>query len=502
MSEIRSQNQQLKEFIELLMQYSQDERLIDINRCLLAQNLYFDVCSLYNYILFNFSDKNNIAKNVITFDAFKKFIQTDLNLKINDEILTKFFEFYCIENNKEEKYLEYIQFVDIFYPRYNLQLRRFLQQRNGLNDNLKSLNEINRFLLQKLFIKEINMIKNIIFSMNNNINIINYNSNDIFNIISNNKKIITKQDLINFFNLYHNNIYYTEEDINSIIVSLSLNRFINNKKDNFIEGISKETFTNIFNIKKNSSFTLTLKDISFKKTIDKNILLKEIIIKTIEQEKRVEESKVSIITRNDFDIHLIISFFTQEANDKIEFEYFLKTLNISLTDLEKDLLLRRIDLTRKGYINKSDLFDFFVPFNKVYREKIGKNNRVNNNEKQYNLNLSKGTIIFIYNLVNVILKGEKELNNIKMELNGDNRFIDNIFDEIVSLPKNNDKNEDKEDYKYIDYFINEQIYKYITDKLNIKIDDNDFNLFFIRLDKLRRGKIKILELSDEMKYIL
>lgn len=501
MSEIRSQNQQLKEFIELLMQYSQDERLIDINRCLLAQNLYFDVCSLYNYILFNFSDKNNIAKNVITFDAFKKFIQTDLNLKINDEILTKFFEFYCIENNKEEKYLEYIQFVDIFYPRYNLQLRRFLQQRNGLNDNLKSLNEINRFLLQKLFIKEINMIKNIIFSMNNNINIINYNSNDIFNIISNNKKIITKQDLINFFNLYHNNIYYTEEDINSIIVSLSLNRFINNKKDNFIEGISKETFTNIFNIKKNSSFTLTLKDISFKKTIDKNILLKEIIIKTIEQEKRVEESKVSIITRNDFDIHLIISFFTQEANDKIEFEYFLKTLNISLTDLEKDLLLRRIDLTRKGYINKSDLFDFFVPFNKVYREKIGKNNRVNNNEKQYNLNLSKGTIIFIYNLVNVILKGEKELNNIKMELNGDNRFIDNIFDEIVSLPKNNDKNEDKEDYKYIDYFINEQIYKYITDKLNIKIDDNDFNLFFIRLDKLRRGKIKILELSDEMKYI-
>jgi len=163
MSEIRSQNQQLKEFIELLMQYAQDERLIDINRCLLAKNLYFDVCSLYNYILFNFSDKNNISKNVITFDAFKKFIQTDLNININDEILSKFFEFYCIDNNKEEKYLEYIQFVDIFYPRYNLQLRRFLQQRNGLNDYLKSLNEINRFLLQKLFIKEINMIKNIFF---------------------------------------------------------------------------------------------------------------------------------------------------------------------------------------------------------------------------------------------------------------------------------------------------------------------------------------------------
>ena len=234
MSEIRSQNQQLKEFIELLMQYAQDERLIDINRCLLAQNLYFDACSLYNYILFNYTEKSMISKNVIYLNTFTKFIQIDLNINADEEILSKLFDFYSIDNNNNnEKYLEYIQFVDIFYPRYNLQLRRFLQQRNGLNNELKKINNITRVLLQKLFIREINMIKNLIFTLNNYINIMNFDINALFNIISNNKNFITKQDLINFINLYHNEIYYTEEDINSIITSLSINRLIINKNENY-----------------------------------------------------------------------------------------------------------------------------------------------------------------------------------------------------------------------------------------------------------------------------
>jgi hypothetical protein len=228
MSENEDNIQEMKEFIELLLQYSQDERMIDINRCLLSQNLYFDVCSLYNYILFNFSEKNNINKNVISFLALKNFIQLDLGINIENNILSKFFDFYSsqsIYDNDEERFLEYVEFVDIFYPRYNYQLRRFLQQRNGLNKNMKSLDNATKVLLQKLFIREINMIKDIILSRNNN-NIFESkkSANDIFNIISNNRKIITKQDLINFFNLYHNNIYFTEEDINSIIASLSLNR--------------------------------------------------------------------------------------------------------------------------------------------------------------------------------------------------------------------------------------------------------------------------------------
>lgn len=117
-------------------------------------------------------------------------------------------------------------------------------------------------------------------------------ANDIFNIISNNRKIITKQDLINFFNLYHNNIYFTEEDINSIIASLSLNRYNNdNKKGTIIEGISYEIFTNIFTVKNNlASFTLSSNNNEFKiiepQPKDKNAIFKSIIINTIKKEKR------------------------------------------------------------------------------------------------------------------------------------------------------------------------------------------------------------------------
>ena len=238
MSENEDSNQEMKEFVELLLQYSKDERLIDINRCLLSQNLYFDACSLYNYILFNYSQKNNINKNVISFLSLKNFIQSDLGINIENNILSKFFDFYSSQNiydNDEDRYLEYVEFVDIFYPRYNYQLRRFLQQRNGLNKNMESLDNVTKVLLQKLFIREINMIKSIISSRNkNNIFESKRSASDIFKIISNNKKIITKQDLINFFNLYHN-IIFTEEDINSIIASLSLIRYNNNRKEAITE---------------------------------------------------------------------------------------------------------------------------------------------------------------------------------------------------------------------------------------------------------------------------
>ena len=514
MSENEANDKEMKEFIELLLQYSQDERKIDINRCFLSQNLYFDACSLYNYILFNFSENKNINKNVISFLALKNFIQVDLGINIENNILSKFFDFYSsqdIYGNDEERYLEYVEFVDIFYPRYNYQLRRFLQQRNGLNKNMKSLDNVTKVLLQKLFIREINMIKDIILSRNNN-NIFESkkSANDIFNIISNNRKIITKQDLINFFNLYNNNIYFTEEDINSIIASLSLNRYNNdNKKGTIIEGISYETFTNIFTVKNNlASFTLSSNNNEFKiiepQPKDKNAIFKSIIINTIKKEKKIEEAKIPLVGRGDFDINVLTSLLAQDKNkNKIEYDNFLKTFNISLNDLEKILFFRRIDLTKKGYLNKNELFDFFIPFDKEYREKISKDMNEKNHLEINNMSdISKGTKIYINNLFNIIIKGEKEINLQKMDLKEDKMFINNIFDEIVNIETdNNIQNSEEDILKYKDYFNKEQLYEYLTNKLNLAVSDYEFNLFFKRLDKLRRNKIQILEFTDEMKYI-
>ena len=496
MSETKINKEDIDEFIDLLLQLAQNERLMDINRCLLSQDLYFDISSLYNYIFFKFSEEKNIDNNIITFSTLKKFISEDLDIQINDEILEKIFDFYSKPNYfGRERYLEYIEFIDIFYPRYNLNLRKYLQSRNGLNKDIKELNSITKMLLQKLFVRQINFVK-YLFHYNDKVKI---DCKNLFKIISKEKIFITKGDLINLFN--KESIYFTEEDINSIMASLSyINRhFYSNKKiSNIEEGIYYKSFENIFNIKKK---VFSIKPLT---NNDKISIIKSIILNSIYQEKKVEEAKSLIVNRDDFNINILLNLFTNENNEeKIEFNTFIKKMKLNLDEIEYELLLRRIDLLRKRFLYKSDLFDFFIPFDKDIRNKI-KNDFENNRNINKDINskncFSKGTMIFINNLINVVIKGEKEINMKKIKLNNDEEFIENIFNEICDMPKN--ENEINSEIKIFDkYFTAGQLFKYLKDKLNVELPEKELILFFIRLDKFRRGRIEFLEFSDEMKYI-
>ena len=496
MSETKINKEDIDEFIDLLLQLAQNERLMDINRCLLSQDLYFDISSLYNYIFFKFSEEKNIDNNIITFSTLKKFISEDLDIQINDEILGKIFDFYSKPNYfGRERYLEYIEFIDIFYPRYNLNLRKYLQSRNGLNKDIKELNSITKMLLQKLFVRQINFVK-YLFHYNDKVKI---DCKNLFKIISKEKIFITKRDLINLFN--KESIYFTEEDINSIMASLSyINRhFYSNKKiSNIEEGIYYKSFENIFNIQKK---VFSIKPLT---NNDKISIIKSIILNSIYQEKKVEEAKSLIVNRDDFNINILLNLFTNENNEeKIEFNTFIKKTKLNLDEIEYELLLRRIDLLRKRFLYKSDLFDFFIPFDKDIRNKI-KNDFENNRNINKDINskkcFSKGTMIFINNLINVVIKGEKEINMKKIKLNNDEEFIENIFNEICDMPKN--ENEINSEIKIFDkYFTAGQLFKYLKDKLNVELPEKELILFFIRLDKFRRGRIELLEFSDEMKYI-
>ena len=487
MTEIKKNNEEISEFIDFLLHFAKNEKLMDINRCLLAQDLYFDISSLYNYILFKFSDEQNISENIITLSTFQKFISEDLDIQISTEILSKIFDFYSKADFFEgERYLDYLQFIDIFYPRYNLTLRKYLQQRNGLNKEIKSLNSITKMLLQKLFIMQINIIKYLIH-YNDRMNI---NYKDLFKLISNNNIFITRKDLINLFT--KENIHFTKEDINSIIIGLSYNNrhFYSNNDINIAEGIYYKSFENIFNIEKKifQEKTLTLEE--------KIYAMKSIIEQTIYQEKKVEEAKTCIAKREDFDINFLVNLFIKKNDkniDKIEFNYFLKKLNLTLDEYEKELLLRKIDLLRKRYLYKSDIFEFFVPLSNEFRDKI--KNDMNENVNKNN-SFSKGTMIYINNLIDVIIKGEKEINEKKIKIKKDDEFIEYIFKEICGV-----SNKNKSENIFIENFNKEKLYKYIKDKLNMEVNENDINLLFTRFDKLRRGKIEILEFSDEMKYI-
>ena len=488
MTEITKNNEEISEFIDLLLHFAKNEKLMDINRCLLAQDLYFDISSLYNYILFKFSEEKNICENIITLSTLKKFISIDLDIEIDPEILSKIFDFYSKPNFYEgERYLDYLEFTDIFYPRYNLTLRKYLQQRNGLNKEIKSLNSITKMLLQKLFIMQINIIKYLIH-YNDRMNI---NCKDLFNLISNNKIFITRKDLTNLFT--KENIPFTKEDIESIIIGLSYNNrhFYSNNDINIVEGIYYKSFENIFNIEKK---IFQEKPLTFEEKIS---VMKSIITQTIYQEKKVEEAKTFIVKREDFDFNFLLNFFEEEKNDKnvdkIEFNNFLKKLDLSLDKNEQELLLRRIDLLRKRYLYNSDIFEFFVPLNNEYRDKIKSDLK-----KNINMNhcFSKGTMIYINNLINVVVKGEKEINEIKKKISNDDEFIEYIFNEICNVSNNN-----KSENLFINNFNEEKLYTYLKEKLNMTVTEYEVNLFFVRLDKLRRRKVQILEFSDEMNYI-
>ena len=488
MTEITKNNEEISEFIDLLLHFAKNEKLMDINRCLLAQDLYFDISSLYNYILFKFSNEKNVAENIITLSTLKKFISIDLDIEIDPEILSKIFDFYSKPDFYDsERYLDYLEFTDIFYPRYNLTLRKYLQQRNGLNKEIKSLNSITKILLQKLFIMQINIIKYLIHYKDR----MNINCKDLFNLISNNKIFITRKDLTNLFT--KENIPFTKEDIESIIIGLSYNNrhFYSNNDINIVEGIYYKSFENIFNIEKK---IFQEKPLTFEEKIS---VMKSIITQTIYQEKKIEEAKTFIVKREDFDFNFLLNFFNDEKNDKskdkIEFNNFLKKLDLSLDKNEQELLLRRIDLLRKRYLYNSDIFEFFVPLNNEYRDKIKSDLK-----KNINMNhcFSKGTMIYINNLINVVVKGEKEINEIKKKISNDDEFIEYIFNQICNVSNNN-----KSENLFINNFNEEKLYTYLKEKLNMTVTEYEVNLFFARLDKLRRRKVQILEFSDEMNYI-
>ena len=236
---------------------------------------------------------------------------------------------------------------------------------------------------------------------------------------------------------------------------------------------------------------------------DKICAFKSIILNTIYQEKKIEETKISIIKRKDFNFIDLFNIFVDdndlEKSKTIEFENFLEKLNININEIERELLLRRIDLLRKRYINKSDLFDFFVPFNKEFREE--KNIKINKERENKEIKFSKGTLILINHLINVIIKGEKDLNLKKMKLDGENEFIEKVFNDICNIKIKN-INDGKDNNINKGYFGKEELYKFLLERLNLDISENDMILFFIRLDKLRREKIEILEFSDEMKCII
>ena len=211
----------------------------------------------------------------------------------------------------------------------------------------------------------------------------------------------------------------------------------------------------------------------------------ELIRQMMVAESEIERIKVNLALRPDFNCEDCFRIFEVDGKEKLENEDIkigLKLLGVFYTDFEIKLFFKRFDLKKRGYINYSDFFDIFVPFQKEYRRMVEERKPNSCCPCRCPDVFSPETLALMKNLLDLILKQENNLNFSRRGFTTLNLKLKNIFGNI-DTSKNG-------------YFSNKDLETYLKNN-NIYNDDLDKDLLFIRLDKNRNGKIDYQEIYDE-----
>ena len=215
----------------------------------------------------------------------------------------------------------------------------------------------------------------------------------------------------------------------------------------------------------------------------------EFMKKLMEVESQIEGAKISLAKNPDFNSEDAFKLF--ELNDK---EYLdindikegLNLIGLYPTERQLNLLMKRFDLQKNGYISYADFFDMIVPFEKNQRQ------IVDNREPKFNypsgsLSIFKGkTISDLKNLFKIIIKAEEDINNERKILGTLRLKLKEIFTLL--------------DKKGKGYFEIDELYAYLENN-GLLDKDKDADLLFIRFDKKRNGKIDYPEVEDELQTL-
>jgi Ca2+-binding EF-hand superfamily protein len=216
----------------------------------------------------------------------------------------------------------------------------------------------------------------------------------------------------------------------------------------------------------------------------------EYITKLIIFESKIENAKIDLIKRPDFNIEDAFYIFCNSQSKVIsisDFKNGLKEFDLYPTSKEIKLIMRRADKDNKNYLNFDDFFDLLTPFQKEYREKVEKEikscYKPNNNKSDVFLFCTK---IYLSNLIRLIIECESELNFIKENIIGINIYLENIFNKI-----------DKSGLGFISEI---ELFLYLQNS-GIKCNEIENGLIFKRFDKNKNEKIEIWEIEDELKSL-
>ena len=211
--------------------------------------------------------------------------------------------------------------------------------------------------------------------------------------------------------------------------------------------------------------------------------------KLMEIESRIEDAKISLAINPDFNCEDAFRLF--ESNDKgfldkTDIKNGLNLLCIFPTNKELDLLMKRFDLQKNGYLNFADFFDMVVPFEKSYRERVENRCPQSCCPCRSPDVFSDKTIYYLKNLFTLIIDSENEINDLRKMMGTVRLKLNDIFALLDQDGKG--------------FFENKEMIEYFEN--NGLLDDNKAaDLLFIRLDKNRNGKIDFPEVEDELQTL-
>ena len=211
--------------------------------------------------------------------------------------------------------------------------------------------------------------------------------------------------------------------------------------------------------------------------------------KLMEIESRIEDAKISLAINPDFNCEDAFRLFESNNKgflDKTDIKNGLNLLCIFPTNKELDLLMKRFDLQKNGYLNFADFFDMVVPFEKSYRERVENRCPQSCCPCRSPDVFSDKTIYYLKNLFTLLIDSENEINDLRKMMGTVRLKLNDIFALLDQDGKG--------------FFENKEMIEYFEN--NGLLDDNKAaDLLFIRLDKNRNGKIDFPEVEDELQTL-
>ena len=206
-------------------------------------------------------------------------------------------------------------------------------------------------------------------------------------------------------------------------------------------------------------------------------------------ESQVEDDKLELAKNPDFNCEDAFRLFETNYKGYLDINDIKSGLNlIGLNPSEKELnlLMKRFDIQKNGFINYADFFDMVVPFEKNIRELVEKRRPSTVCPIRSPKIFKEKTIADLKNLFELLIKSEDDINNDRKTLGTLRLKLKDIFGLL-----------DKDGKGYFDV---EEMVVYLAN--NGLLDNNrDADLLFIRLDKNRNGKIDYPEVEDELQTL-